>query len=366
MNLQVLQEDFSKAINLASRFTSLRAQLPILANVLLSTSKNKLIISATNLEISINLSIGAKIEKEGQITVPARVLNEILVSLNPNPIRLISEKENLQILTPSFNSTLAGMNASDFPQIPQKLDKDRLKFKREALMDSLNQVLFAVSVDETRPVLTGVLFVFKKQNLELVATDGFRLSRKILALEKTDVAEKIILPKNILGEIVRLPAGQEEINFSFKKADNQAVFEIEGIYFSSRVIEGDFPDYEKIIPKSSKVKIRLDKEDFLQAIKLASVFARDSANVVKFLVKENELEVLAESSFSGSQKTTLAAKVEGEKMEIAFNFRFLQDFLQVVKGEEVLVELSGSNLPGVFLDPKDKDFLHLIMPVRID
>lgn len=379
MKLQVLQENLSQALNITSRFASTRAQLPVLANVLLSTKKNKLIVSATNLEISVSLAIGAKVRKEGEITVPARLMADLVSNLQVGAINLEAEKEKLKISSQNFSSDISGMNSSDFPAVPQSIGKGVLNLPKEDFLQGLSQVLFAASIDETRPVLTGVLFIFppagkqgNKNNFVLVATDGFRLSQKKMSLKplKGQKEQRLILPKSALSELARLSGDEEEVRFAFREGDSQVVFSVDNAVLSSRVIEGEFPDFERIIPKEIDYKINLDKEELLRAVKLASVFARDSANVVKLSVKKDSIELSAESSQSGSQETQVDAKVEnnsgkGDKeFEIAFNYRFLEDFLQVVEGDEVQLDFSNPNSPGIFTDPEDPNFLHLIMPVR--
>jgi DNA polymerase-3 subunit beta len=367
MNVQVLQENLSKALTTAARFTSSRAQLPVLGNILLSANRNKLLVSSTNLEISIALSLGAKVGKEGIITVPSRVIADLVANLPSGTITLSTEKEQLTIETEKFHSTISGMNASDFPEIPQSLGKSAFSFPKEEFLEALSQVLFAVSIDETRPVLTGVLLIFKKDQLILVATDGFRLSQKKISLKAGAREGRIILPKTVLMEVLRLSNEGEEILFEIRAKDGQCVFGIDETILSSRVLEGEFPDFERIIPKETNLRIDLDKEELLRAVKLSSVFARDSANIVGLKVLKDSIELSAESQLAGSQKTEVEAKIEGKEkdFEISFNYRFLEEFLQVAKGDGVVLEFSTSSAPGVFTDPKDSSFLHLIMPVRI-
>ena len=365
MKLQVLQENLADAINLASRFTSTRAQLPVLSNILLSANNNRLLISATNLEVSINMSIGAKIEEEGDLTVPGRVIADIVSNLNPGPVSLISDKEKLKIATSEFKTEISGMNASDFPQVPQKLDKKSVSIPKDTFFPSLSQVLYAVSVDETRPILTGVLFIFKRGGITLVSTDGFRLSHKEIKAKGINFSQKVIIPKGVLNELVRIPLEEDNLSLSFREKDNQVVFRLGNIVLSSRIIEGEFPDFEKVIPKDSKIKVNIDKESLIQAVKLASVFARDSANIIKMSIKSGSVEITAESQYTGSQKTKVEAKTTGGEVEIAFNFRFLLDFLQSVKGDDINIKLGNPSSPGIFIDPKDDQFLHLIMPVKI-
>ncbi len=369
MKLQVLQENLSTALATASRFTSTRAQLPVLGNILLSGKKTKLLISATNLETSVSISVGAQIEKEGEITIPSRVITDIISNLPAGSVNLAVNKEQISVKAQNFESTVSGMNSADFPSIPQTTGKDSIKLEKDEFLKALSQVAFAASIDETRPILTGILFIYKKGELVLVGTDGFRLSQKRIPMKGIQKTQNIILPKNALNELQRLSTDEDTIGFSFKKADNQVVFGIGRTVLSSRILEGEFPDFERIIPKSSKIKVNLDREEFLRAVKLAAVFARDSANIVKVKVKKGAVELSAESQASGSQETKVDAKVTGDPgkkgFEIAFNYRFLEDFLGAVKEDEIRIEFSATNAPGVFSDPKDKDYLHLIMPVKI-
>jgi DNA polymerase-3 subunit beta len=366
MKAQVLQENLSNALIIANRFVSTRAQLPVLSNILLSSKKNKLNISSTNLESSISISIGAKTEKTGEITIPARVIVDLIANLNPGSINLDVEKERLSVSTSNFKSVVSGMNASDFPSIPQDVGKSAIKVKSDDLIGALNKVLFAASSDETRPVLTGVLLLVRKNSTLMVATDGFRLSQKKIDLKgKKD--GKIIIPKNVLADLARLSGDVEEIDFSYGPDESQVIFGVGDSVLASRIIEGEFPDFEKIIPKSSVYKVDVDKEELLQAVKLASVFARDSANVVKLTIKKDSILVSAESKTAGSEKSTVDAKVEGPKdeLEIAYNYRFLEELLNVVESEDVMMEFTNSNAPGKFIDSKDGDYLHLVMPVKI-
>jgi len=368
MKLRVLQENLAKSLSIASRFTSVKAQLPVLGNILLSAKKTKLVISSTNLETSVSISIGAQIKEEGDLTISSRVITDVVTNLSSGTLDLESEKEHLKIKTQNFSSKISGMNASDFPSVPQVINKSESLFlPKNEFVEALSRVIFSASVDETRPTLTGVLFLFQKGLLSLVATDGFRLSQKMLPLKEIAKSQKVIIPKGVLSELSRLGDNEEELLFQLKEKDNQVLFGFPDVVLSSRVLEGEYPDFEKIIPKSSAIKLRVDKEELLRAIKLSSVFARDSANIVKLSLGPDAVKLSAESSQSGSQETLVDAKIEGgtKDFEIAFNYKFLEDVLRALKGEEVLMGFSNSASPGVFLDPKDSDYLHLIMPVKI-
>src|SRR3989344_901300 len=369
MKLEVLQQNFSKALAISSRFVNTRAQIPILSNILLLAAKNKFLVQATNLEISCSISIGAKVSKEGSLAIPSKTIVDLVSNLSQESITLEVEKEQIKVTSSGFSASVNGINPSDFPIIPQNLDATSGELSSDLFIKSLSQVLFCASNDETRPVLTGVLFLFKDNLLTLVATDGFRLSQKQVPIRtkaKSIKKDSLIIPKTVLSEVLRISdEANEPILFQFKDTENQILFALDQMVLASRVIEGEFPNFEKIIPKNSTVKVNLDKDDLLRAVKLSAVFARDNANIVKFSINQNSLKLSAESTKSGKQETQVEAKVEGEDLEILFNYRFVEEFLNVVVGEEVNMEFSTSSSPGVFKDPKDANFLHLIMPVRI-
>lgn len=372
MKIQLLQENLSKTLATASRFSNSKAQLPVLGNILLSTRKNKLLVASTNLEVSFSSLVPAKIEEEGEITIPGRSLFDIVSNLTPGSILLESEKEQLKLTKESFKTKLAGMNSSDFPKVIEKLPGSGLiSLPSKVISDGLSKVVFATSNDITRPTLTGVLFVFGKKEIIVVGTDGFRLSQKKIK-EVTELSGyNLIVPKSSLIEALRIFTG-DTLSLAFDEKQKQVIFGEDENVLASSLIEGTFPDYEKIIPKSSKFQVSLDREDFLRAVKLSGVIARDSANIVKLRVLKDSLTLASESPNAGEQENSLEAKVEGELselgegVEVSFNFRFIEEFLSNVKDTSITLGLTDSDSPGVFLDPSDPDFLHLIMPIKIN
>lgn len=370
MKLQVLQEDLNKAIQTVSKFTTNRAQLPILGNILFVASKTKLKLSATNLETSASTSIGAKIEEDGQITIPSRILNELIANIGKNTIDITSEAENIKIVSENIKSNLVGMNASDFPKVPDNLNKNKsMSFSSEVLSEMLKKVLFSASNDETRPILTGILFLMEKNKLTLVSTDGFRLSKITSELKNSQENKMFILPKNILSELTRSDSS-EEVYIELQDDEKQASFLKGESVYSSRLIEGDYPDYESIIPNDFVYKVSVNREDFLKLIKISGLFARDNANIVKLVLGTNELKLKSQSSQSGSQDVKLEARIEttddaDKKFEISFNYKFIEEFLNSVPGEEIEMRFVSTDKAGVFLDTTTKEYLHLIMPVRV-
>lgn len=371
MKIQILQENLNKGLTIASRTISTKAQLPILGNVLLKTDKNRLLISATNLETGVSLWLGAKVEKEGDITIPAKILAEIVATLPAGKIDLEIKDSSIALSADGYSASINGIAASEFPKLPTYAADSLLSLPTDKLLEAINQVAFAAATDEGRPVLTGVLFKLEGKSLSLVATDGYRLSLKTIELDEP-VKENIslLLPAKTLLEVSRLLTeekgdSQKMTQMGFTKEQNQVVFVFPELELYSRVIEGEFPDYQKIIPANLNTKVFLDKESFNRAVKLVSIFARDSANIIKFKINKTDLEMSANSPQVGENKNSLEAKVEGETGEIAFNYRFLQGFLGAVTASEISLEISGSLNPGVFKITGDNTFLHIIMPVRL-
>lgn len=373
MKVSILQENLAKGLSTVSRSVASRATLPILTNILLATDKGRLKLSATNLESGINLWLGAKVEEEGSITIPAKVLNEFVNSLPAEKIEMEVKQNSLIVTSGSFKADFIGTPATEFPQIPSFSGKPLLVFEKEELIKSLGQVIFAAAQDEGRPVLTGVLVKNAEGKITLVATDGYRLSIKDLNGEGKNLEQDLIIPAKTLLEVSRLVSEkkeeEQEIRLALTAEKSQVVFALSDVEFSSRLLEGEFPDFNKIIPRSFNTKAEFDKEEFTRAIKIASIFAREQANVVKFKIgssaNSSGLEITAETPQVGTNESQVAAKSEGEPLETAFNCRFLLDFLSAVKGEEIVFEANGSLAPGVFKIKGDESFLHIIMPVRL-
>jgi len=374
MDFEILQEDLANALSVVSRFVSSRPQLPVLANILFSVRKdNKLLLAATNLEVGIQFLLDAKVKKPGELALPAKDINEFVSYLSPGRIHLFSSNDFKITLTSSSGKSLfSGMNADEFPKMPVA-DKDlTVGLPKNGIRECFEKIGFAAANDDTRPILAAINWQFNKNGYRMVATDGYRLSLKDIdnvsvKLKSKDDVLKFLIPSRSLAEAVRL-AKTDEIRVGLTTDGNQVIFLMDGIQLSSRLIEGDYPDYQKILPEKTKINVVLNKDEFLQAIKIASVFARNSGNIVKLNVKSDKVIISANAAGIGENKTEVAAKVEGTKLEIAFNYRFLIDFLSAITEEEkeVGIELTESLAPGVFKIPSDPLWLHLIMPVRVE
>lgn len=371
MKILVLQQDLISALSSVSRFVSLKPQIPILSNILFFSEKGKLQLSATNLEMGISIGISAKIEREGKITIPARVILELINNIPTGQILIEENKGQVLISAPPFFSgTVTSIPAAEFPSISQKTSGVDILFTKSNLSVITQQVCFAAAADETRPVLTGALFSFGK-NISIVATDGFRLSYKEIkedGLGKMGEIDKLLMPARLIEESIKVLGGfqeEDKISVGISKKEGQVVFSGDSVVLTGKLIEGEFPDFEKVLPKKWTHKALVGKEDLLRAVKIGAVFARESAGIIRLRIEKEKLVAFAESPQYGKEETMLDAKTEGEGVEVAFNYRYILEFLGSIKGEEVSFETEGPTSPGVFQDTKDLSYKHLIMPVRI-
>lgn len=367
MKISLLQENLNKGLATVSRSVSSKATLPILSNILLITDKGGLRLSATNLETGLNFWLGAKIEEEGAICIPAKFLTEFVASLPSQKVDLETKENSLMISCQGFKATFTGMSPNEFPQIPKANSDSAITFEKNEFLKAINQVVFSASTDEGRPALTGVLLKPQGDKVSLVATDGYRLSVKTLSAN-LKITSPIIIPAKTLIEISRIISDSEDIKevvLSLAENESQVIFSFPQIELASRLIEGDFPNFEKIIPEKFEIKSSFDREELLRAVKIASVFAREQANIVKLTFADNKIKVSAETTQMGSSEMEIIAKTSSGSLEIAFNYRFLLDFLNATSGEEILFEALGALNPGSFKVSGDSSFFHIIMPVRI-
>jgi DNA polymerase-3 subunit beta len=373
MKVLTLQENLSKGLSLVSRVVSSRVQLPILSNILLSTDRGRLKLSATNLETGINYWLGAKIEKEGAFSVPAKTLTEFISLLPPEKVQLEVKENNLRITSGSYSANLVGLPASEFPIVPSLKEEKIFSFSSEEFLKGISQTIFAASQDEGRPILTGVLFQLKNENLVLVATDGYRLSFRKMRASKSlkeikEFQKGLIIPSRALAEVEKIISSsqqKEEIGLAIASSSNQIIFATPEAEIVSRLIEGSFPEFEKIIPEKWITKIVLEKESFLRAVRTASIFARESANIVKFKVQKSKLKISANAPQVGDNLIELETKQEGEENSIAFNSRFILDFLNSTEANEISFEMTSPLNPGIFRPGGDSSYFHIIMPVRV-
>jgi DNA polymerase III subunit beta len=362
MKLQVTQENLNHALNSVARVANSRGTLPILANVLIKTSNNRLSLSATNLDIAITHFIGAKVSKEGSITVPARLMQDYISSLPDGVINLDLQETKLHVATDQYQSVVNGIVADDFPVMPaistgSKWDIDAAEFKK-----ALQQVVFAASGDETRPVLTGVLVHTTGGKLTIAATDSYRLAEKQLADNKEDI--RLLIPASAMQDLLRvLPDGAGRIKITHD--EQQVLFQVDDIELVTRLLDGKYPDYQKLIPKTFAAKATLKRADLINVTKVSSLFARESAGSVTIELDDTEgkLSIRSVASQLGENTATATAKVKGNG-SITLNSRYLLDALQAFSGEDVIFGFNGKLEPTLLQDTANSGYRHIIMPLK--
>lgn len=365
MKFSILQQDLLPSLQAVARSVGTRSTLPVLDNILLAVEGKKLKIAATNLEIGVIKYVGVQGGTDGEITVPAKTLVELVAGLAQTEVTFESEGDILTVSSGSFKAAVNGIPASEFPVIPLSSGKG-INFPREAFLTS-SQILFAAAVDDGRPVLTGILTETKDSKLDFVATDGFRLAHRQVSLPKAATQFKTLIPKRTYEEVLRIISEQEvdEVSIATSENQNQAVFTLGETIVSSRLIEGVFPAWEKIVPTQIIGRSLLEKEALLKAIKLAAVFARGEANILVLTTKKGGLNLKSQTKEVGSQENEIEANSEGEELQIAFNTRFLQDAISNIPTGQLSLEFSGP-LSAALIKPVGEEGLeYIVMPVRL-
>jgi len=362
MKLQVTQENLNRALGSVARVANSRGTLPILANVLIKTSNNRLSLSATNLDIAITHYIGAKVKDEGSITVPARLMQDFVGSLPEGVIELDLQETKLHVTTDQYQSVVNGIVADDFPVMPAITNGKTWTMKSGAFKKALQQVVFAASNDETRPVLTGVLLQTLEGKLYMAATDSYRLAEKQLGANKQDI--NLLIPASAMHDLLRV-LSDDDLDIRVKHDEQQVLFQVGDIELVTRLVDGKYPDYRKLIPEAFATQATLKKADLVNVTKVSSLFARESAGSVTIEVDESagQLSIRSVASQLGENTATAPAKITGSGT-ITVNSRYLLDALGVLSGDEVSFGFNGKLEPTLLSDPSAPDYQHIIMPLK--
>lgn len=375
MKLSCLQENLAKGISIVSRVVSTRAVLPVLSNILMATDEGRLKLAATDLSTSITCWIGAKVEEDGAITIPARLLSDFVSSLPPAQIQmeLVTRTKSLHLKCAQFEADIHGIDAQDFPIIPSEVSDHKIEIPPAALRQMIEQVtLAAAPAEEGRLVLTGALAEFQGSQLTMVAADGFRLSlRRAQLSEEVPEPLDVIIPARALRELARVSVEEEDaVQIIVTPNRNQVLFRLSNVEIISQLIEGKFPDYNQIIPSSYGTRVVVNTHDLMRAVRISVLFSRDVANIVRLeIIPGSELtpgRLRVESTAEVGQNVgDLDASVEGEQMEIAFNGRYLIDMLNVIGTEQVVLEATNPSRPGILKPVGDDNLIYVIMPMHI-
>jgi DNA polymerase-3 subunit beta len=375
MKLSCLQENLNKGLNTVGRAVATRSTLPITQNILLSAEQSRLKLAATNLEMAITCWVGAKVKQKGQITVPARLLSDFVNSL-PNDlieINLPASGRIVELNSGHFHAHIHGIDAADFPPIPEINDGTTTTIEASGLRGGITQVAFAAATEESRPVLTGINTEFDGDQLSLVAADGFRL-----AVYKTNlnsrVKEKttVIIPARTLSELGRLLGEQEEpVEITVNEKKSQIVFRLKDAEIVSQLIQGSFPNYSQVIPQSYTTRAVVDIGEFLRVTKMSSIFARDASGIVRLVItpgselNPGKVTVSAQAEEVGDNVGEVDALTDGEEAKIAFNVKYLSDVLSVLPQAQVALELTTPSSPGTIRPIGVDNYVHVVMPMFV-
>lgn len=368
MKLTCSQKNLKFALDVVSLAVNNSSTLPVLNNILLKAANKKLFLSATNLEIAINYSIPAEIKNEGSITIPAKLITNYISLLQDDEVELkVDGNYTLQIGSHRSQTKIKGITPDEFPLIPVVEKEIVFNVNAKQFAEGVDHTVFSAAVGGSRPILAGVYLCGDKDVLTFVATDSFRLAEKKIHLaQKLEQAVECVVPVRTMLELLHIlknVSDKDELAVVISK--NQVFFSINGIDLISRLIEGKFPDYEKIIPKANKTKFEVGVDDLSLATKRVSLFAKENNNSIKLAAtNDGKLQLATDETSVGEERAEVAIKIEGENNKIAINSNYLLDVLSHLK-ENVAIEMSEKLTPVVVRPTKGEDYLYIIMPLKV-
>ena len=362
MKIVVNQKNFKKALGVVEKVVAKNTTLPILNNILFKTENGRLRLSATNLEIGINYIIGAKIEEVGQVAVPARIISDFAGNVSDEKITLTVKNNVLSINSEHYKTQILGFDAKDFPIIPKIKSKPLATIPIKALKNSLMSVIDSVALSEARPELAGIFVSFDNDRIVFASTDSFRLTEKQFDF-KNPVKQSFIIPRNTVLELARI-AGELDGDMVVNLSDNQISFSNDDFEMVSRLVDGTYPDYKKVIPDKFMSKVLVNKNDLEKNIRLAGLFSSNISDV-KIQCAETKTSITARNSDKGEIETVVASTLKNQPFEISMNYHYILDGLKIMDTEEVILEYTGQGSPLVLRPGNNrKDLVYLIMPLR--
>lgn len=365
MKIKVLQENLKTALTNLQKAIPSKPQLPILSSIYLKAENNQLVLAATDLFLGIKNVIPAQIEQAGSCVIPGDIFKNLVFSFSAGEIIFEQKDKSLVISYEKSKSSLPYQSSEEYPQFPEVTGED-FSLDKNLLAKIDKYITFAAAQDLTRPVLTSLLFSFKEKGLEIAATDGYRLATMKAHSQKLGFEKELLIPVKALNEVFRMMFQTESDKVVFRVSEElkQVLFIVDGIEIYVRLIEGDYPPYEKIIPAEFIYTIKLDLSELASQVKRAYLFSKDASNIVKLFLSPNKLMVKAVSPAAGEYIGEIEIDFTGEEQEVAFNAMYLLDFLNTKKEGEVIFQLNESLKPVAFSFPEEQDILYIVMPFR--
>ncbi|MFA6431143.1 MAG: DNA polymerase III subunit beta [Candidatus Margulisiibacteriota bacterium] len=373
MEFSCEKKELQNGVSTVEKIVATKSTLPIISNILFEINKNEIRLSANNLEIGMQLSIGAKVDKEGSFLLPAKMLSGIVSRLPDGEVKFkVGENGKVRITYGGSHFNLHSLPADEFPSLAKVKEGKSVGVDPKELLSMIKQTIFSVSNNEEKFVLTGLLFEFGKapsagetSTIRVVATDGYRLAKRGGKLTSGEATQNVIVPARALQELSKILESEEGKEVKINFSNEQISFKFGDAFLVSRIIQGQFPDYKQVIPKKNSVKVILNTKEFLKACERAGVIASGSANVTSFELKENKLHIIANTPDVGSIEEIIGAETKGTgKVKVSFNVRLIIDALTVIDSEKVVVEMSEGLNPGVIKPDGENDYLYIIMPIR--
>jgi len=373
MKVTVSQPSLAHGISIVSRAVAPRSTLQVLSNILVASDEGRLRLSATNLELGITSWIGAKIDEEGSITVPARTFGDLVATLPMEQVSLTLDNQTLTVRCGTSVTEIKGIDAQEFPPLPAPDPSHGIQINTADLKDMIQQVVFAASTDEARPVLMGVLLSLTDGQITLAAADGFRISERKAALAQA-VSQPLsaIIPARAMSELARLATDADQtVTMIVTPQRSQVIFRLKDVEVVSQLIDGNYPDYRQVVPRSFKTRTVVSTSSLLKACKQAEIIAREGSNVVRLNIKPagelqpGTVELKAQTEETGANENNVEASIEGQPLLIAFNVKYLREVLDTIKTPNVSLETGVSNSPGLIRPVGDDQFIHVIMPMHL-
>lgn len=368
MEITLLQKNLKKGLTYVQNIIGKNLTLPILNNILLIGEKNRLKLVSTDLEMAISHWTMCKVKKSGEITIPAKLFSEFISNLPDKKIEIKTKDNLLEIQCENFKSSIKGMNAKEFPIIPKFKGELIFKIGVLNLQQALSQVVNFTSLSDIRPEISGILINIDSKEIKVVATDSFRLGEKIIfKKEKNGFKKSIIIPLRTTQELIRILSEQDKedmVEISIEQ--NQILFKTPDTQLVSRLIEGTYPNYEQLISKQFETNLILDRNEFLNAVKITSLFSSKINDLrLKIIPKKDLIEVFAQDVEVGENTSHLKGEIRGKELEIIFNYKYLLDGLNNISSEKVMLGLNGEVNPGVIKPVGDPSYVYVIMPIKL-
>lgn len=364
MKLICTKDNLKKGLFVVSRVVGVGNPLQVLNNILVKTDQGRIKLSSTNLEIGVNTWVGGKIEEEGSLTVPARLINEYINNLPTDKVVLTTKETTLNVESENYHTNIKGLSSEDFPLIPQVADEAYAKIDSTELKDALSETTYASAVNETQPEISGIYMAFEGDKLRIAATDRYRLAERTAVLKEAVASPKdVIVPSRTINELYKiLSTSKGEVGIYF--SESQVLFKFDETEIISRLIDGQYPDYRAIIPKEFKTSAQVSKDDLMHAIKATALFAPDTNNI-HLEISSTGIKVSASSAAAGENQSTVPAKVAGPDNSAVFNFRYLLDCLNNLSEQNVILKMISDASPAMLIPEKRDNYLYIVMPIKI-